>query len=89
MRVNVYIHTSNEDKWKKIENKSAWLNAMLADGEQVKHLKKQLAKVETKAINQLITSTPELVRASQAECKGTHYMSRVNCGKPKCPWASV
>lgn len=45
-------------------------------------------KSKTPGIKEL-TKIPGVVKAPEAVCKGTHFMSRKDCGKPGCPWAGI
>lgn len=37
----------------------------------------------------LARDIPGVELASEAKCKGTHYMSRKDCGKLDCPWKGI
>jgi len=67
---------------------SGLINKLLDDYRGPKSKPKELTiKHETVQGRLDPLSIPGVVKASEAKCLGTHYMNRVNCGKPECPWA--
>lgn len=53
----VYIRIEDLDKWNALENKSEWLHKHLnLDLDRLNHLKKQLVRVETKMVDNLVNT---------------------------------
>lgn len=92
-QITVYVRQEDLPTWKSVIKKSEFIHNALRnhstyDGAPIV-LKETLEPV-TKTIKSntidKLTKLPGITIASEAECKGTHYMSRTFCGKLNCPW---
>lgn len=84
----LYIHDERFDKEQK---KSALVNELIAKHygafETVNRILAE-APLGKGTVEQLkaLAAIPGIERASEAKCRGTHFMDRTNCGKRACPW---
>jgi hypothetical protein len=88
----LYIH---DERFADEEKKSELINALLAEWYtdeplpspklKLPPIKKRPPSAKKEKVPALL-AIPGVERASEAKCKGSHYMSRVDCGKPGCPW---
>lgn len=93
----LYIH---DERFEKEQKKSELINKLLAEhygpgfAEQIHNIAKAQKKFDkptpaTKKPKESPLDIPGVERASEAKCKGEHYMSRKNCGKQECPWSFI
>lgn len=75
MRENIYIRMVNENRWKNITNKSAWVNAML-----------ERTPPNAKAIKQHFEPEP-MVSVNVCKVHGTPLTSQGKCLQKGCKYA--
>lgn len=78
-RANIYIQVHNEAKWKLINNKSAWVNSILADD---KSNKKAPENNELKVIK---PPKADIIDSAVVLCQ--HFSAKGFCKHSNCPFS--